>query len=70
MASIQLKMMELSNDRFASTGATTFVSGAQKSVSVTVGDSTSIGCRGLLAAGFVIVETAAIVRVQSYISYP
>ena len=74
MASIQLKMMELSSDRFASTGATAIVSGAYRSVFVTVGDSTSIGCQGSLSAIFVTVDTTAdttaIVRIQRYVSYP
>ena len=70
MASILLKMMELSSDRFAFTGATAFVSGAQRSVCVTVGDSTSIGCRRPLTVGFVIVDTKATVRIESYVSYP
>ena len=70
MASIQLKTMELSSDRFASTGTITFVSGAQKSVSAIVGDFTSIGCRRLLPAGFVIVDTkTAKVGFESYAFY-
>ena len=66
MVTILLKMTELSSERFASTGATTFVGGTYRSVSVTVERSTSITYQGSLTAGFVTVENKAIVRFESF----